>query len=111
MYMNYENFFFGRNSVAKLAVRGKTLVLFVALNPADYVKTKYCAKDMSKVKKFDNTPTMVKVRSARGVKFAKELVAKVFEGVPAKKGFVPQEYKFKYQSDRQLVEHNLAKKK
>lgn len=111
MSWNYENFFYGRNSAVKLAVRGKTLVMFVALNPADYVKTKYYAKDMSKVRKFDNTPTMVRVKSARGVKFAKELVAKVFEGVPAKKGFAPQEYKFKYQSDRQLVEHNLAKQK
>ena len=77
----YDNFFLGRHSKVKFAFRGKTLVMFVALNPKDYEDSKYFPKDFSDVKKYEDTPMMVKIKSTRGVKFAKELIDIVFEGV------------------------------
>lgn len=77
----YDNFFLGRKSKVKFTFRGKTLVMFVALNPADYEDTKYFPKDFSDVKKYADTPMMVKIKSTRGVKFAKELIDVAFEGI------------------------------
>ncbi len=86
--LSYDNFFVGRNSTAKLAFRGKTLVMFIALPFSEYVGTKYFPKDFSQVKKYESTPMMVKVKSNRGVKFAKELIDKAFEGLTEKATFV-----------------------
>ena len=53
---------------------------------------------------------MVKVKSDRGVKFAKELIDKVLGEDAAKiENFEPQEYTFKYMSDSRLIAANLAK--
>ena len=75
---SYDNFFVGRNSKAKLAFRGKTLVMYIDLPISEYVGSKYFPKDFGNVKKYENTPMMVKVKSNRGVKFAKELIDKAF---------------------------------
>ena len=52
---------------------------------------------------------MIKIKSARGVKFAKELIDTVCEGLPAKKNFVAATYKFPAMSDKKLVENGMAK--
>ncbi len=107
---NHDNFFYGRNSKIKLSLRGKTLSMFIALSPADYENTKYFPRDFSGVKKYADTPMMVKIKSNRGVKFAKELIEKVFENVEPKKNFTPEKYSFPYKSNRQLINLELAKK-
>ncbi len=71
---SYDNFFFGRNSIVKLSIRGKTLSMFIALSPSEFYGTKYSPKDMGDVKKYEDTPMLVKIKSPRGVKFAKELI-------------------------------------
>ena len=55
-------------------VRGKTLVLYLALNPADYLDSKYHFTDVSEKARFSKVPMMLKVRSDRGVKYALELI-------------------------------------
>lgn len=106
---HYDSFNIGRKKAVKIAFRGQTLVAFFALDPQEYQGTKYYPRDVSKKKKFAETPMMVKIKSARGAKFAKELVDAVCEGLPAKKNFVPATYKFAYMSDKKLVEKGLAK--
>lgn len=106
---NLDTFFIGRKAVAKLGFRGKTLVMFCALDPDEYANTKYYPKDVSGVKKYEATPMMVKVKSERGVKFAKELIDVMFKGLTPIEGFVPQKYNFARRSDKQLLELDLAK--
>ena len=106
---HYDSFNIGRQKAIKIAFRGHTMVAFLALDPKKYEGTKYYPHDMSKKKKFADTPMMVKIKSARGVKFAKELVDVVCEGLPAKKNFVPATYKFTRMSDKKLIENGLAK--
>ncbi len=106
---NYENFNMGRKSVAKLNVKGKTLVLYLALNPKDYVNTKYFAKNVSNVKKYQDTPTMVKVKSPRGTKYAIELINKLLEGAKKDTNFEPINYVEPIKSDAQLLKKGLAK--
>ena len=42
----HESFRYGRPSVAKFVIRGKTLCLCLALDPADYSESKYIVDDM-----------------------------------------------------------------
>ena len=106
---NYDSFNIGRDKAVKIAFRGQTLVAFFALNPKDYQNTKYYPRDMSSKRRFADTPMMVKVKSQRGVKFAKELMAEVCKGLDPKKNFVEEKYSFPYMSNKKLVENGLAK--
>lgn len=106
---NYDSFNIGRKKAVKIAFRGQTLSVFFALNPKDYQNTKYYPHDMGDKRKFADTPMMIKVKSSRGVKFAKELMNEVCAELDAKKNFTPAKYDFPYMSDRKLVENGLAK--
>ena len=106
---NFDSFNVGREKIVKIAFRGQTMVACFALNPKDYEKTKYHAHDLGGKRKFADTPAMVKIRSARGVKFAKELIDIVCANLGTKKNFSPETYKFNYMSDIKLVENGLAK--
>lgn len=106
---NLDTFFIGRKAVAKIGFRGKTLVMFCALDPDEYANTKYYPKDVSGVKKYEATPMMIKVKSERGIKFAKELIDVMFKGLTPIADFKPQKYNFARRTDKQLLENELAK--
>ncbi len=72
-----ESFYTGRVTVAKLAIRGKTLSLYLALNPVEYEETKYVFENAGDVKKYAQVPMRMKIRSNRSVKWAKELIAEM----------------------------------
>lgn len=69
-----SSFYAGRKALARFAVRGKTLYLYLALDPQEFENTKYFVSDESDVKRYEAVPLRVKVKSERGVKFAKELI-------------------------------------
>lgn len=85
-----ESFRIGRETLAKLSFRGKTLCIFLPLNPADFVDTKYKVEDVSKKvddpskpvsveepatpAQQDDTPCMYRIKNARRVKYAIELI-------------------------------------
>ncbi len=75
----HESFRYGRPSVAKFVIRGKTLCLCLALNPADYAESKYIVDDMSRFAKFAGTPLLYRIKNDRRCRYAKELIAKLFE--------------------------------
>lgn len=64
----------GRQLVAKLTIRGKTLKLHLALGIADFDENIYFQKDMSDVKEYVEVPFAVKVRSDRALKNALKLI-------------------------------------
>ena len=104
----FDSFNIGREKVVRLGFRGQTLVAYLALNPADYADTKYFPHDMSDKKKFENTPMMIKVKSERGVKFAKELFDVICHDLKPRRNFIPQTYEFEYKTDEELIELGLA---
>ncbi|MCQ2087914.1 MAG: TonB-dependent receptor [Bacilli bacterium] len=107
---NYDAFNVGRNTVAKLNITGKTLSVYLDLNPANYVDSKYHAKDVSKSKKYAQTPTQMKIKSARGVKFAKELVDEVMKVYgKTSDGSVAGDFHAKPQSFKKLMDAGLIK--
>ena len=109
MSWSYDSFNVGRNPVFRIAFRGRTMVVYFALDPKDYIDSKYFTYDMGGKKKFEKTPLMMKVKSARGVKYAKELIDVVCNGLDEKKDFVAQKYHFSYMSNKELLEKGLLK--
>ena len=68
-----SSFFAGRQTVAKFALRGKTMYLYFALEPAEFFETRFIT-DASDVKRYEKVPVRIKVRSKRGVGLAKKLI-------------------------------------
>lgn len=83
------SFRFGRDLVAKITYRGKTMKLHLALDINAFDEKVYFQKDMSDVKSYVEVPFTVKVKSDRGVKKAIELIdALTFaKGIEAKTRF------------------------
>lgn len=100
----HDGFRFGRNTVAKIKIRGKSVLLYLALSPSDYVDTKYHIKDLSRGDKTPALPVLLKVRSERGVKYAKELIDHVMKKVGAVFLSLPDEdYRCEYQTTEELA--------
>lgn len=71
---NYEAFNYGRVQAAKINVRGKSIFIYLPLNPNDFIDSKYSFKDCSSIKKYEHLPFRIKVKSSRGLKYAFELI-------------------------------------
>lgn len=101
----------GRMKVCKLVIKGKTLFIYAAVN-CEELPVKYHAKPVGG-KKYETTPTMLKVRSDRAVKYAKEIIDIVMNGyeVKKKKVYTPIDYVPEFKSDEELLESGLIKKK
>ena len=63
-----------RNTLIKMAIKGKTLNLYLALDPKEYENTKFVFSDASEVKKYSSTPMRVKLSSDRQARYAVELI-------------------------------------
>lgn len=74
----YVTFKRGKDLLCKIAVRGKTLCVHFALEPSR-LDDKYFITDLSGIRKFAETPSMLKVKSERGVKYAFELIDAIRE--------------------------------
>ena len=70
---SYDSINLGRKGIAKFNVRGKTLYLYLALDPAQFDGTKYNVI-ASTSKKYEAVPCLYKIKSERKFKWAKQLV-------------------------------------
>lgn len=73
-----ESFRQGRNTLAAFVIRGKTLCLCLATDPAAFTGTKYKVEDLSKRSKNVNTPLLYRVKGDRRVTYAMQLIDRVF---------------------------------
>ncbi len=76
-----ENFYYKKQLMAKMKIIGKTLRLYVALDPKNYVDGPIPTKDVSDVKTYQKVPLMIKVKSNLSLKRAKLLIAHTFENI------------------------------
>ena len=74
LYLTYQ---YKKRPVAKLTVLGKSALIYLPLDVKEYENSKYRFEDKSAVKSFANFPAELKVRSPRGLKYAKELLEKI----------------------------------
>ena len=110
-----DRFNFGRDTVAKMNICGKTLGLYLALDPNDeeFKTTVYHQKDVSKQKAYEHTPFMVKVKSDAAVKKAIRLVVALAGKLETEKeeNFVETDYtkEFEYATTKQLYDEGHIK--
>ena len=67
-------------------IRGKTLCLCLAANPAQYENTKYKVEDLSKRSKKTKTPLLYRVKNERRINYAMQLIDRVFAEHGIEKG-------------------------
>lgn len=109
-----ESFNFGRMCLARLTIRGKTLRLHLALDPKEYIDTKYIIDDTSETKSLADTPLMYRIKNDRRLKYAKDLIAAVMAQVGAvKQEIEPVDYTamYPYEEDEPLIERDLITRK
>ncbi|MDE6356249.1 MAG: uL15 family ribosomal protein [Clostridia bacterium] len=107
----YETFYAGRQTFARLSMRGKKLCLFLALDPKNYVDTKYIIDDKSEVLAYEKTPLMYRIKNDRRVKFSKELIATVMDGREKAEEYAETNYaaQLPYEEIEPLIERKLVK--
>lgn len=107
----YESFSVGRATIAKLAVRGKNLSLFLALDPKNYVDTKYIIDDKSEVAAYEKTPLLYRIKNDRRLNYSKELIAAVMDGREKTEDYKETDYanEYPYEKIEPLIERGLVK--
>ncbi|MDE6105092.1 MAG: hypothetical protein K2G38_05395, partial [Clostridia bacterium] len=107
-----ERFNKGRETIARFKIRGKTLCLYLALDPNAYKTSVYHHLDATDNKSMAGTPMMVKIKSALGVKKAIRLIDEMLEARGAEKRFVPErDYAamYPYETIEELIEDGIVK--
>ena len=108
-----DRFAYAGDTVAKIGVRGKTLCLYVALNPDEFPSSVYHQKFAGDTKMYEKTPMMIKIKSGVAVKRGIRLIEMLMENLGAVKveGFVPADYadEFAFRSEEQLLAEGLIK--
>ena len=107
-----ERFHKGRETIARFKIRGKTLILYLALDPATHEYSVYHHKDVSDNKSVAGTPMMIKVKSPLGVKKAVRLIDEMLAARNGEKRNIPQrDYAamYPYETIEELIEDGLVK--
>ena len=109
----HEAFKFGKDCIARLKFRGKTLCLYLSLDPKVYENTKYKVEDMSEISTSSEVPTMYRINLPRREVYAKELIKDLMEKVGVtkqEKEFVNYSNEYQYEDNDALLEKGLIKK-
>lgn len=94
-----------RVCIATFAIRGKTLCLFLAADPAIFDGTKYKVENRAQKRPHAKMPTMYRIRSDRSTKFAKEMLNIVFAelGLQENADYAPTNFRPAYKSTENLI--------
>jgi hypothetical protein len=110
-----DRFNYGRDTIAKVNICGKTLCFYLALDPEDpeYKSTIYHQKNVGNQKAYESTPFMFKIKSDAAAKKALRLVGYLAEKVGAVKDetFTPVDYteEFGFETTKQLYDQGYIK--
>lgn len=113
MSWKWETFRSGRKALAKLRLRGKTLSLALALDPAAYDGTKYHVDSLAETKAYAETPCLYRIKNDRRLKYAKELIDDVMRGNALSAGLIAEntDYaaQYPFETTEALIERKLIK--
>ena len=107
-----ERFNKGRETIARMKIRGKTLVVYLALDPNEYKTSVYHHTDVSDNNSVQGTPMMIKVKSPLGVRKAIRLIDEMLEKRGAEKREIPERNysaMYPYETVEELIEDGLIK--
>ena len=106
---NYDSFNAGRKQLLKLGFRGKTLCLYLALDPDSIAETKYKV-EKADAKKYEDVPCLYRIRSALRVKYARELIEMLMEKHGIEFGEDSfEDFRVPYEETAALIEKGLIK--
>lgn len=107
-----ERFNKGRETIARFKIRGKTLCLYLALDPNEFAVSVYHHADVSDNKSMHGTPMMVKIKSPLGVKKAIRLIDEMLRRRNGEKRTIAErDYAamYPYETIEELIEDGLVK--
>lgn len=108
-----DSFHYGRKTYLLLKVVGKTLYAFFALDPTLYETRIYHHRDLSDKKSYQNTPMVLRVKSDRALRIAKNLIAEMMTAAGSMAKEIPQvDYVslYPYETTEALLEKKLIKR-
>ena len=108
----FETFNKGRNPFFKIKLRGKTILLYCAVDPSTIDKERY-RHDAIDNKLFADVPTLLKIKAGLNVRRAKEIIDLVMSNFEMEKNPKAQEVDYKslypYEDNQALIEKGLIK--
>ena len=107
-----ESYRFGRENVARLVIRGKTLCIQLPLDPTKFEDSKYKVEDISHIMSSADTPCLYRIKNERRLEYAKDLIAMVMENLGSI-DHIEREWVDYYQphdTTLNLIERQLVKK-
>ncbi len=105
-----ERVYLSGKQFALLIFKGSKLGIALALDPKEYLDTKYRPEDLSGVKKYEKTPMLIKASSPRKTKYALELHEMLFTSAGlADSGNAGAYVEIKTKSKLTLVSENLIR--
>ena len=112
--VNWSNdrFAFNNETVAKIAVRGRTLCLYLALDPEEFPESVYHQKFAGNTKMYERTPLMMKVKSNVALKRSLRLIELLAERLGVvKEEIEPVDYvsQYAFRSEEELLNEGLIK--
>ena len=109
---SYESIKSGRTQLAKFAICGKTLCLFLAIDPNTLEDSKYNVSFVGDSKKYETVPCRLRLTSKRSVKWGLELIELMAqkEGLEPNPKYTATSYVPANEPDEILLEKGLIKK-
>ena len=106
-----ESFRIGRNTFACFVMRGKTLCLCLATDPARFADTKYKVIDLSVRSPKNKMPSMYRILNDRRVKYAKEIIDMLMAelGLLRAESYIEDDFVLSYQPTQELIDLGLIK--
>ncbi len=106
-----ESFYSGRQTYAKLCIRGKCVCLFLALNPKNYEDTKYKVDDMTEIAAYEKIPCLYRIKNDRRLKFSAELIEAAMQGREKNPDYAETDWAkhYPYEKIEPLIERKLVK--
>ena len=112
MSWKYESYNLGRRQLFKLKIRGKTICLYCALDPAEFDVNKYFHEAVE-AKTFQAVPMLIRIKSDRGLARAKKLIDILMERCEVKENpkFKPIDYvkEYPHATAAELIKMGLIK--
>lgn len=104
MTQSGENFRVSGQKIAKINISGKTLCLYLALDPEEYISGKYRFSNVSDKKVYAETPMKLRVTGSRSLKHAKELIEVLaHKNELTQSSSIYYDYHCRYRTDEELI--------
>ena len=113
MSWSNDRFTYNRDTLAKISIRGKTLCLYLALNPDEFPESVYHQRYAGDTKMYEKTPLMMRVKSKVSVKRSIKLIELLMEKAGTVKlenpPVVDYVHRYEWRSEKELLDEGLIK--